>query len=153
MQEKSITAVTYMTIYQMRKLGVVAGELKTVKMSTIQNFEAILKLETLRRKGVSLDVAVLQTHSVEYADTSIVQSGHQIIGAKVITTNKAYFDPVGDLMREYEYSNKSLISVHDALLAKYGLARNDKMWINYDIELELSPLKLGDVARPLGGTP
>jgi hypothetical protein len=147
---KGTPTVTYMTLYQMRRLGVSFGGLKTVKMSTIQNFEAILQLETFRRQGMPLDRAVLKTHSVQYADTSIIQSGHQISGAKVITTNGAEFRAIGDYMSFYERRNPALKATYDALLSKYGMQRTDKMWLNYDIELQLKPLAPGQNAQPLG---
>jgi Domain of unknown function (DUF4157) len=141
--------VTYMTLYQMRRLGVSFGEVKTVKMSTIQNFKAILKLETLRRQGIPLDRAVLQTHSVEYAETSIIQSGSQIVSAKVSTAAPAKFAEIGDLMAWYESREPALKAQHDALLSQFGLKRTDKMWLNYDILLEVKPLSPGQIAPPL----
>ena len=148
-QGKGTPTVTYMTIYQMKRLGVSFGGLKTVKMSTIQNFEAILQLETLRRQGVPLNEAVLKTHSVQYADTGIVQSGNQITGAKVITTNEAEFTTIGNYMSYYETRNPALKATHDALLSRFGMQRTDQMWLNYDIELQLKPLAPGQTAQPL----
>ncbi len=146
---KGIPTVTYMTMYQMKRLGVDFGGVKTVKMSTIQNFDAILQLETLRRQGIPLNEGVLKTHSVQYADTSIIQSGHEITGAKVITSNQAEFTDIGSYMQFYERRTPTLKAVHDDLLKKYGLSRSDKMWVNYDIELQVKPLASGQVAQPL----
>jgi Domain of unknown function (DUF4157)/Bacterial SH3 domain len=143
--------VTYMTIYQMRKLGVNFGELKTVKMSTIQNIEAILQLESLVRKGLPRDKAILQTHSVQYADTPIIQSGHEIVSAKV-ETKGAWTDKTIDyLMKHYENGDPVKISYHDGLLQKYGLQRTDKVLMNYDIYLKVQPLKPGSIAKSIGG--
>src|SRR5690606_37403023 len=69
---KGTPTVTYLTLRQIKQAGGAIGELKTVKMSTIQNIEAILQLAQIRQ-SMQLDEAVAMTHSVQYARTSIEQ--------------------------------------------------------------------------------
>ncbi len=145
---KGVPTVTYMTSYQMKRLGVGFGGLNSVKMSTIQNFETILQLEKSRRAGIDLDLAILQTHSVQYAETSIIQSGHQITGAHLSIANAAQ-RPVGELMRSYEIREPALKAVHDALLSKYGMQRSDNVLLNFSIKLDLAPLSPGQAAPVL----
>jgi hypothetical protein len=149
---KGIPTNAYVTMYQMRKLGVGFGGLKTVKMSTIQNIEAILQLESLKRQGVALEKAILMTHSVEYAETSIIQSGHEIVSAKVDVSGAWTDKTIGFLMSHFEAGDAAKIAKNDALLQKYGLKRSDKMLMNYDILLSVKPLSPGSNAQPLSGS-
>jgi Domain of unknown function (DUF4157) len=146
---RGIPTVSYITMYQLRKLGADFGKITKLKMSTIQNIEAILQLEALRRQKIPLDEAILQTHSVEYAETSIIQSGQEISSAKVDLTG-AWRDPIDDLMKHFEGGDLKIIAKHNDLLKKYGLKRTDLMYANYDIELSLKPLSVGNNAKPIG---
>ena len=47
-------------------------------MSTIQNIEAVMQLEQMKRNGLPYEQGVGKTHSVTYATTSIQQSGQMI---------------------------------------------------------------------------
>lgn len=146
---KGIPTNAFMTMFEMRRMGIAYGSLKTVKMSTIQNMQAVLELETLRRKGMPLDEAILHTHSVQYAESSLIQSGHEVVGAKVITTNEAEIAEIGGYMAHYERRDPKLAAEHNRLLQQFGMSRTDKMLINYDIVLTLKPLAPGVEAKPL----
>jgi hypothetical protein len=129
----------------MKLLGVdYAGPAK-VKMSTIQNFKAIIQLHVLRMKGVDPNQAVLQTHSVQYAETTIVQSGHKVVAAEV--KGDIWKDyPIGELMKYYESRNPDLIPKHDQMIAEFGegmVTRDTQCWMNYDIVLEVAPFSGG----------
>ncbi|MBD2745014.1 DUF4157 domain-containing protein [Coleofasciculus sp. FACHB-1120] len=141
-KKKGTPLVTFLTIHQMKKFGIAIGSIKKVKMSTIQNFETILHLHWLRKKypGKSIDELIMHSHSVNYAETSIVQSGHKIVGTKVGGT-QARTRPVGSLMEHYETHDPRDIAKHDALLKKYGFERTESMYMNFDIELHLAPAK------------
>jgi len=62
---------------QMKLLGVDYGSLKTVKMSGIQNVEAICQLAAIVRTGTPVNEAVVRTHSVQYGE----QSSSQVTGS------------------------------------------------------------------------
>ena len=94
--------VQYFTLYQLKLLGVPAGQVRwwrrwlhglglragpfavpglvtSIKMSTIQNVEAIVHLHWLRQRYPAADLSdlVVHTASVEYAETTAVQCGYR----------------------------------------------------------------------------
>jgi hypothetical protein len=139
---------------QMKLLGIDFAGLAKVKMSTIQNIKAIIQLHVLRMKGVDPNDAVLQTHSVQYAETTIVQSGHKVVAAEV--RGDIWKDqPLDFLMKHYESSDPGAAAKHDALLIEVGegmVTRDTKCWMNYDITLDVAPFNGGSGQRgqPLG---
>lgn len=141
---KGTPTVTYLTLRQLKSTGVGIGELKKIKMSTIQNVEAILELNQFVKNGVEIDEAVARTHSVRYATTSIEQSGHQIASVH-LDRGGAWEKPVGFLMEHYETGGgqhiptPEVVQRHEALLTKYGAKRADVMLMNYDILIDVSP--------------
>jgi hypothetical protein len=147
---KGTPTVAFMTMYQMKKLGVGFGQVKTFKMSTIQNVEAIFQLEVARRQGEALDKAIIKTHSVIYAETPIIQSGHQIVGAEVKGGTKT---EIQQMLSHYEQGGEEVIKRHNELLQKYGLKRTDEMLWNYNIYLKVQPLPSGVSAPPLAISP
>jgi len=132
--------VTFLSIHQMKIIGVIYGSIKKVKMSTIQNFETIIHLNWLKRKfpDKTFDELIMNTHSVSYAETAISQSGHKVLYAKV-GGKGAYIDSVGSLMKYYEMQDPRNIKRYNELLKKYGFSRSEKMYMNFDIELHLAP--------------
>jgi hypothetical protein len=142
---KGTPTVTYLTMRQMKLLGIDFAGLAKVKMSTIQNIKAIIQLHVLRTKGVDPNEAVLQTHSVQYAETTIVQSGHKVVAAEV--KGDIWKDqPLDFLMKHYEASDPGAAARHDALLIEVGegmVTRDTKCWMNYDIILDIAPFNGG----------
>jgi hypothetical protein len=126
--------VAYLTMRQMKLMDASFGKLTTVKMSTIQNIEAVMQLEQLRRRGMPLDQAVRQTHSVAYATTSIQQSGHSVNGV-VIDTAGSFEWVLGDMMDHFGMP----ASERSRLFALYELGSNDSMLVNYDIRIDVGP--------------
>ncbi|MFO0579734.1 MAG: hypothetical protein U1A78_37650 [Polyangia bacterium] len=137
--------VTYLTLRQMKMAGGQFGQLQSVKMSTIQNIKSLLLFHHLRSQGVSPNDAVKQTHSVQYAMTSIQQAGHTILDVEVDLTARARREQIGWLMdaQERACSTDQLrldkIRKHSELLKKYGMKRSDEVVIDYDIYFELAP--------------
>ena len=150
---KGIPTVTYLTLRQMKLLGVEYGGISKVKMSSIQNLEAIIQLHVMRTKGEDPNAAVLKTHSVQYADTSVVQSGHRVVGAEVtgdIWENRT----IGWLMKHREAGDPAMIAKHDQLLKDHGdgiVTRDTVTWMNYDIVLEIVPYASGRDGDEGGG--
>jgi hypothetical protein len=133
---KGVPLVAYLTMRQMKIFGITEGQLRELKMSTIQNIEAILQLEALRRRGRPLIEAVMQTHSVQYVETPMVQSGHRIVsGSQVI--DGGVVEPIKGLLEHYERSGSDPAR-HDDLLARYGVARQDSTLWNYDIFMKVT---------------
>ena|GEM_PF-3309645 len=73
--------VAFFTMYQMKKLDIPFGGLERVKWSEVVNDDTLLHLEWLRRNypDKPLEELIVHTHSVRYAETSIIQSGHKIV--------------------------------------------------------------------------
>lgn len=140
---KGTPLIAFLDMRVMKSFGIAYGSLKSTKLSTIQNVEAVCQLEVQVRKGVAVDDAVRTTHSVNYAETELVQSGHQIVNAKVSGGRRM---PIDGMLRHYERSGFRTPAEHDAILAKYGISRTDVVLWDYDIHLELAPF-------PVGGTP
>lgn len=143
---KGTPAVTYLTLRQLHQAGVGYGGLKTVKMSMVQNVDTVLHVEQLRRQGLEFEAAVAKTHSVRYAETLITQSGHRIVGLRV-DLDGAWVDPVERILSHSEIhpgltpeQRAFKLAKHEALLAKYGLTRADRLWVSYDIYFDLAPL-------------
>lgn len=84
---------TYMTMRQMKILqeraGVPTGSglpfstPRTVHLSTIINVKTVAQLAAAERAGMALNEGILTTHSVQYANNSIVQGGGRIATARV----------------------------------------------------------------------
>ena len=128
--------IAYLTMRQMKILGVNFGELPMVKLTKIQNIEAIAHLANLtRRKGLPVDQAVLKT--IDYAETAIVQSGQRVVSAKVVGGVETAFQ---ELLSHFEASDgpgsapdPAVVAANDAVLAKYKISRTDLVLWNYTI--------------------
>jgi uncharacterized Zn-binding protein involved in type VI secretion len=142
---KGTPMVTYLSIWQMKKLGVRFGELKSVKMSTIQNVEAVMQLHVaMKEAGVtSMDAALAQktedalvakTHSVQYARTTIEQSGHSIAAVRIDKSNGGKAS-LAYLMDAQKWPPER----QTAMLNKYGLKATDQVLYDYDIHIDVVP--------------
>jgi hypothetical protein len=129
--------VTYLSIRQMKLLGAKFGETKVVKMSTIQNIDAVMHLEQMRRQGATdLDAAVAKTSSVTYATTAIQQSGQVIKGVKIDTAGQFPWK-LGEMMDHFGTEPAK----REALCTKYGLTQDDVVMVNYDIYIDVAPFQ------------
>jgi hypothetical protein len=126
--------VAYLTMRLMKMFGIAYGETNVVKMSTIQNVEAVMQLEQLRRAGVPYEQGVAQTHSVQYATTSIQQSGQTITGVAIDMSNRFYWR-LSDMMNHFDMPETE----RQRLFALYGLTADDRVMVNYDILIHVAP--------------
>jgi len=144
---------TFLTLRQMRALGVGFGELRTVKMSTIQNALAVMQLDQALRNGTPLDRAVLETHSVQYAQRTIQPAGEKIVGARVEGGMRT---PIDRMLSHYEARDPSLTPKYNKMLADYGLTRSSVVLWNYDIYLDVQsvapPVPTLGAPVPAGGS-
>lgn len=141
--------VTYLTMRQMKLLGVGYGTVKTVKMTTIQNVRAVIELAHLMKKGKTADEAVMMTHSYKYGTTAVVQSGMMVVGAHVRGDTQP--KRLGDLLEWFESGNSTrpvdhaIVKKHDELLREVGkgdVGRDDLVLWNYDIVLDVKPFEV-----------
>jgi hypothetical protein len=134
---------TYLTIRQMKLLGVGYGDVKSIKLSMIANVEGLLEIHWLVKTGKAkgLDEAVMMADSFLYARTNAEQSGKQVVGAKL--SQGGDFRRIGELMVNEEQFNPvgpngmTRAAFHRLLLAKYQASANDTVYENFDIYLEL----------------
>ncbi len=131
--DKGTPTVAYLTLRQMKRFEIQFGEVETVKMSTIQNVEAVMQLEQMHRSGIPREKAVAKTHSVDYTTTSIEQSGHSIVNV-AIDVSKAWRWRLGDMMDHFRVPRDRRAK----LFAEYNLGPDDKVLVNYDIMIKLA---------------
>ena len=151
---KTIPLVDYLTMRQMKLGGVGFGGLTKVKMSTIQNVRTVAKLAALEKAGVPPNEAVMKTHSVSYAERSIAGSGQKIKSASVSGGRRTIFD---QMLEWYETDGNpggprdpAKVKANDKILTQEGVGRNDVVWWDFDIVLELEPSTPGTPTGPTG---
>lgn len=129
---------TYMTMRQMRlmeSMGSTFTGPRTVHMSTIVNTRTCLALAAAEARGIPRNVAILETHSVQYAKNSIVQSGGRIDGATVTGGGPRVAS--------------SLRGATPEVLAEYGVRPDQQVPFGFDIDLAVVPAE----APAHGGAP
>jgi hypothetical protein len=131
---RGIPLQTYMTIRQMKLLGIDYGDLgkpsfQKVKLSTIVNQRTIWELAELTKKEPGTPEAdrLKRTHSVMYANTVITQAGAKIFDASLE-------NPTLTTAQEYAAQKNSPEEPK-----KRGLASNDPVRKNFDINLKVVP--------------
>jgi hypothetical protein len=161
--DQGTPTVQYFTLYQLKLLGVPAGQVRwwrrllhmvrlragpfaapgvvtSIRMSTIQNVEAIVHLHWLRQRYPATDLSdlVVHTESVKYAETTAVQCGYRLVGTKYVAAGESE-DEIGTLLALYEDGNPQREADHDNLLARFSFNRQTVMKQNFDIELAVVP--------------
>ena len=125
----------YMTMRQMRiiesRTGATFSGTRTVHMSTIINARTIAELALAEAGGTPTNQAILNTHSVQYARNSIVQSGGRIQSASV---TGGRIVRAGDVMTASE-------------LAQHNLRADQHVRYSFDIDLLVVPAE----SAPGGG--
>ncbi len=77
---------------------------------------------------------------MQYAETTVVQSGHKVVSAEV--TGDIWQKPLSFLLDYFESRNPALKTVHDQLIKDFGeglVTRDTKVWMNYDIDMKVAP--------------
>ncbi len=79
--KKGIPTVTYFTLRQMRMMEIKFGSLERASWVNVVNNRTLAHLQALQRKysKAGLNNLIGQTHSVQYAETALTQSGHVIV--------------------------------------------------------------------------
>jgi hypothetical protein len=156
--------VQYFTLYQLKLLGVPAGQVRwwrcllhkvrlragpfaapglvtTIRMSTIQNLEAIVHLHWLRQRYPAADLSDLVAHtaSVEYAETTVVQCGYRLVGKRYVPAGE-WEDEIGNLLAHFEAGNRHREVDNDNLLARFSFDWQTVMKQNFDVEISLVPV-------------
>jgi len=140
---------TYLTVRQMKILGIDFASLSTVKMTTIQNVPSVIKLARLMKQGMTADEAIVKTESYRYGSTVITQSGLMIAKARV----GGDLEPkrLGDMLEHYETRggsrpvDQAVKDKHDAMLKDKDIgdgqiSRDDIVLWNYDVILDVTAI-------------
>jgi hypothetical protein len=140
---KGIPIVTYATLRAMKQLGIEQGEARAFVLRCVHEVRSIVHLDWLTRKFPDSPLGELarKTHSYEYAETAIVQSGHKVVAVRVDEAS-AVRRPIGDLLAHYERMSKdpaAAAATHDAILAKYESTRSSEVLIGYDLRIQVAP--------------
>jgi hypothetical protein len=148
---KTMPLVDYLTLRQLKLLDVPFGTVLKVKMSTIQNVRTIAHVAAQERAGVPPADSISASHSVSYAERSIGGSGHRVKSVK-IEPGSGTRSPFRDMLEHYERRNPSLKDgAHKKILEEFGIGRDDVVFWNFDIIIELEPLPTSGAA-PTGAT-
>ncbi|MFF1418035.1 hypothetical protein [Streptomyces sp. NPDC058280] len=128
---------------ELRESRSLYGAIKSITLDNVENIPAILQLHDQLnvRPGVDLNQVILSTHSVTYVDTIIIQAGGRIKSAEVIGGESR---TIGELMRHYEETaskrrKEEVRAYHEQLLMQYGVARSEKVLMNFDVKLNIEP--------------
>jgi hypothetical protein len=138
--------VTYVSLYQLKKLGVNYGAVARVVPSQIENFETIVHLHWLRQRypGVAVEELLKYTASVNYPETMVIQAGGEVSAVRV-RPGTGVTQEVGVLMAETEAgeigaaNQEKLRLRHDAILQRYGFDRKTAMFMKFYIDMDVVP--------------
>ena len=125
---------TYMTMRQMKMLesetgkAISAGAARTIKLSTIVNDRTLAELAKAapgaKPPSPAIDKAILDTHSVQYAQNSITQTGGKISAARV----------EGGTLQTARQAG-----ISTEAMTQYGLKPSDTVLSGFDIILDVVP--------------
>jgi hypothetical protein len=113
--------------------GAFFGAPRNVHMSTIINVRTIAQLAAAEVKGIPIDQAILDTHSVQYANNSIVQSGGRITGTRVTGGVR---EPASQRLTPEALVENGLSGEY---LQKNGIGPNQQVLNGFDIDLTVVP--------------
>ena len=141
---KGTPTVQWVTLHQMRELGVpLGGEggapgVEKVHLSDIQNVETVAHLHYLKNTiGGDLSDLVVHTASVKYAETTAIQSGYRRADLPILTGGQE--TPIRVLLEFQEAGNAQRQAENNAILAKYGFSRDTAMRWGFDIDFPVRP--------------
>jgi hypothetical protein len=141
---KGTPTVQWVTLHQMRELGVpLGGEGRTpgiekVHLSDIQNIEAVVHLHYLKNTiGGDLSDLVVHTASVKYAETTAIQSGYRRVDLPVLVGGPRNADT--GIARVSGGWQSSATGRNNAILAKYGFDRDTVMRWGFNIDFPVRP--------------
>ena len=140
---KGSPTVQYVTLYQLKRLGVPLGDASRVEkfhMSDIQNVETIVHLHYLRTTvGGELSDLIVHTASMKYAETTAIQTGYERSDVPLVTGGRE--TPIGNLLEFQENGDRARTREHDKLLEKYGMTRDTVMRWAFDIDFAVRPVR------------
>jgi hypothetical protein len=137
----------FVTMRQMKLLGIKFGTLTKARMTNVRNVETVLALHT---RGATADrVAVRGTKSVDYATTALEQSGHQVVVDRISVElpKGGTREKLGELMDDMKVPPAD----QKALLEKYkahAVTRDTEVVTGYNITIPVIPHPKNPVTVP-----
>ncbi len=139
--------VQYMTVRQMKILGVPVGEAaaNTIKfhLDAIEDVQTIVHLHWLRQRFPERSVSSLLefTETMKRAETTVAQTGYKRAGELIVNGGKT--KPISEILKLQEGSNRQRQEENEALLKKYGFNRDTEMYVSFDIDFPVikNPIK------------
>jgi len=127
---------------QLKVFGISPGELKHLKMSTIVNVVTVVQVHIASYKRMvdptNLTPAdLLATHSAEYADTPLVQSGHRMVSAKITGGDRFTLSTLLDEWSRTGYAKS--VERAKKLMQDSGVSPNARVLAGFDMEIDLAP--------------
>jgi hypothetical protein len=126
-----------------------AGGIQRVKMSQIENIETIAHLHWLEQRypGRAAGELIRHTHSYEYAETILTQSGYRITRVEVsgghtarISGLTGHYERAAAARELFGETSAQRHAVHSDILRRYGFARETEMYQDFNIYLYVEPI-------------
>jgi hypothetical protein len=139
----AVPLVAYIQMQQLKVFGIAPGSLRHVRMDTVLNVVTAVQVEiAARRLGVDPTKLpsdeVAKTHTAEYAETPLIQSGHKMQNVRISAGDRSMaFGEVLRMMRSEGYGPAA--DKAERLMAQYGILPTDKLLVGFNIDADLVP--------------
>lgn len=141
---RGIPSYVFITLQQLKQMGVPYGGLRHVCLSTIQHVETLIQIAQATRRGTPIERAASESAAVEIASTPLVQSGHRVVpGSFRVVANPAARRPIEWILRNQVELGLLDAARAEALLVKYGVDRSFVTAHGHDIEFDVAPFDEG----------
>jgi hypothetical protein len=137
-----VPLASYIQMQQFKIFNLAPGEVQHMSARTVYNVVTIVQLEIASR-DYRVDVehlpseAIERSHSVEYIETPLVQSGHRIVNAKISGGGHASLRHFLEQMRSEGYLKS--VARAEELMREHGLKEEDKVYGGFNIDAEVVP--------------
>jgi hypothetical protein len=142
--DKGTPLESYLTLGAMRLLEMLGADFsgpRLVLLENITNVESIAVMGLAELKGIPEEFALRETHTVRYAENTIIQRGGRIAGARLI--------PKGPKVTWKEFIGEDLPALARRYPKLAQLPADAMVWTKYDVELDVEPA----VPAPAGPAP
>lgn len=137
---KGIPTSTYVTLRQMKYLGIPTGSLEHLKLSTVQNAEIMRDIYYIMQEQNLLNLEeaagfLLDKSGIQYATTMIKQAGYDITDVEILVHDYTHYQTA-----RWVRDKKGVVEITDQWLQQNNLNWNSKLYVHFDVLLELSPI-------------
>lgn len=137
---KGIPTSTYVTLRQMKYLQIPEGSLAYLKLSTVQNAEIMRDIYYIMQEQQLTNLQevanyLLSKSGIQYASTMIKQAGYDITDVEILTHDYTRYETA-----LYMRDKKKIEEINDSWLQQNNLSWESKLYVHFDVLLELSPI-------------